>query len=86
MHVRCHGAVVNCYVPNSGDGLKRLEYRLKSWDGALAAYLERLSAKKPVILTGDLNCAHQEIDIHNPKKNLKSAGFTPARPSFYPVT
>ena len=67
------------------DGLKRLEYRLNSWDGALAAYLERLSARKPVILTGDLNCAHQEIDIHNPKKNLKSAGFTPARPSSCPL-
>ena len=81
MHVLVHGAVVNCYVPNSGDGLKRLEYRLKAWDVALAAYLGGLSAsKKPIILTGDLNCAHQEIDIHNPKKNLKSAGFTPARP------
>ena len=75
------GAVVNCYVPNSGDGLKRLEYRLKAWDVAFAAYLEGLGASKPVILTGDLNCAHQEIDIHNPKKNLKSAGFTPARDS-----
>ena len=78
-HVQCLGAVVNTYVPNSGDGLKRLEYRLRSWDVALAAYLERLGAEKPVILTGDLNCAHQEIDIHAPKRNLKSAGFTPAR-------
>ena len=72
-------AVVNCYVPNSGEGLKRLDYRLKDWDVAFAAYLGALGQKKPVILTGDLNCAHQEIDIHAPKRNLKSAGFTPVR-------
>ncbi|EIE20819.1 hypothetical protein COCSUDRAFT_18358, partial [Coccomyxa subellipsoidea C-169] len=68
--------VVNVYVPNSGEGLKRLEYRVGSWDVAFADYLAGLGAKKPVILTGDLNCAHQEIDIHDPKRNLKSAGFT----------
>lgn len=73
-HLCC--AVVNVYVPNSGEGLKRLDYRVGSWDVAFADYLAGLSAKKPVILTGDLNCAHQEIDIHDPKRNLKSAGFT----------
>ena len=78
-------AVVSCYVPNSGEGLKRLEYRLRDWDMAFAAYLGALGRKKPVILTGDLNCAHQEIDIHAPKRNLKSAGFTPVRAS-WPAT
>ena len=69
--------VVNCYVPNAGEGLKRLDYRVQSWDKAFAAYIKQLEAKgKPVVLTGDLNCAHKEIDIHDPKRNLKSAGFT----------
>ena len=71
-----HLYVVNVYVPNSGDGLKRLDYRLQQWDIHFAEYLQKLAAQKPVVLTGDLNCCHQEIDIHNPKKNLKSAGFT----------
>lgn len=86
MHTRAHDrlcralhAVVNVYVPNAGDGLKRLDYRLKAWDVAFAAYLATLGAKKPVILSGDLNCAHQEIDIHNPKASLKKPGFTPVR-------
>lgn len=69
-------AVVNVYVPNSGEGLKRLEYRVGSWDVDFADYLAGLIEIKPVVLTGDLNCAHQEIDIHDPKRNLKSAGFT----------
>lgn len=69
--------VVSCYVPNSGEGLKRLDYRTQRWDCALAAYITSLEARgKPVVLTGDLNCAHKEIDIHNPKGNLRSAGFT----------
>ncbi|GLC44343.1 hypothetical protein PLESTB_000480200 [Pleodorina starrii] len=69
--------VVSVYVPNSGEGLKRLEYRVQRWDGAFAAFIQRLEARgKPVIVTGDLNCAHQEIDIHAPKTNLRSAGFT----------
>ena len=68
--------VVNAYIPNSGDGLKRLDYRLQQWDVHFAEYLQQLAAKKPVVLTGDLNCCHQEIDIHAPKKNLRSAGFT----------
>lgn len=63
-------------MPNAGQGLKRLEYRVGSWDGAMAAHLATLSESKPVVLTGDLNCAYQEIDIHDPKRNLKSAGFT----------
>ncbi|KAG2450155.1 hypothetical protein HYH02_000257 [Chlamydomonas schloesseri] len=70
--------VVNVYVPNSGEGLKRLDYRVGRWDGAFAAFLRGLQARgKPVVVTGDLNCAHKEIDIHAPKTNLKSAGFTP---------
>ncbi|KAI8469193.1 MAG: Endonuclease/exonuclease/phosphatase [Monoraphidium minutum] len=69
--------VVNAYVPNSGDGLLRLAYRTKSWDVAFADYVRGLEARgKPVIVAGDLNCSHQPIDIHNPKGNLKSAGFT----------
>ena len=75
-----HLYVVNAYVPNSGDGLKRLDYRLQQWDIHFAEYLQQLAAKKPVVLTGDLNCCHQEIDIHAPKKNLKSAGFTQVGP------
>lgn len=71
-----HLYIVNVYVPNSGDGLKRLDYRLQQWDIHFAEYLQQLAARKPVVLTGDLNCCHQEIDIHAPKKNLKSAGFT----------
>lgn len=65
-------------VPNSGDGLKRLEYRTgeAGWDLHFSDYLKGLSKKKPVVVTGDLNCAHKEIDIHAPKRNLRSAGFT----------
>ncbi|GLI69142.1 hypothetical protein VaNZ11_013699 [Volvox africanus] len=69
--------VVSVYVPNSGEGLKRLDYRINRWDGAFAKYIKGLEARgKPVIVTGDLNCAHHEIDIHAPKTNLRSAGFT----------
>lgn len=69
--------VVNVYVPNSGDGLKRLGYRVGEWDVALSAYIKGLEKKgKAVILTGDMNCAAEEIDIHSPKTNLRSAGFT----------
>ncbi|XP_068663293.1 DNA-(apurinic or apyrimidinic site) endonuclease, chloroplastic isoform X2 [Aristolochia californica] len=64
------------YVPNSGDGLKRLSYRIEKWDPSLGNYLKELERSKPVILTGDLNCAHQEIDIYNPAGNRRSAGFT----------
>lgn len=68
--------VVNAYVPNSGDGLKRLDYRINKWDRDLSSYLAQLCESKGVILAGDLNCAHEDIDIHNPKGNVRSAGFT----------
>ncbi|XP_069058547.1 DNA repair nuclease/redox regulator APEX1 isoform X2 [Pleurodeles waltl] len=68
--------LVAAYVPNSGRGLIRLDYRQK-WDVDLRAYLKALDEKKPLILCGDLNVAHQEIDLKNPKGNKKSAGFTP---------
>eukprot|EP01129_Flabellula_baltica_P010588 TRINITY_DN4495_c0_g1_i1.p2 TRINITY_DN4495_c0_g1~~TRINITY_DN4495_c0_g1_i1.p2 ORF type:complete len:308 (-),score=76.49 TRINITY_DN4495_c0_g1_i1:1164-2087(-) len=67
--------IVGCYVPNSGAGLKRLDYRME-WDVAFSEYLNKLKEKKPVILCGDLNVAHQEIDLKNPKTNKKTAGFT----------
>ena len=66
---------VFCYTPNSQDGLKRLEYRL-SLEDAFRAYLKRLDQQKPVILCGDLNVAHEEIDLKNPKSNRMNAGFT----------
>lgn len=88
--------VVSVYVPNSGDGLKRLAYRTQEWDAALASHIANVEKKygivesggadatnddkravRPVLLMGDLNCAHREIDIHAPKTNLKSAGFSP---------
>ncbi|MBR5118910.1 MAG: exodeoxyribonuclease III [Muribaculaceae bacterium] len=67
--------LVNVYVPNSQDGLKRLDYRMK-WEDDFRAYLLKLNEKKPVIVCGDLNVAHQEIDLKNPKSNRKNAGFT----------
>ncbi|KAI5064262.1 hypothetical protein GOP47_0020932 [Adiantum capillus-veneris] len=68
--------LVTCYVPNSGQKLERLVYRTQDWDLSLGIYLKALEKEKPVILTGDLNCAHQEIDIYNPDGNRRSAGFT----------
>jgi len=70
-----HFYLVCCYTPNSQDGLKRLDYRL-SWEADFRDYLKRLDAVKPVILCGDLNVAHEEIDIKNPKSNRRNAGFT----------
>lgn len=67
--------LVNVYVPNSQDGLKRLDYRMR-WEDDFRSYLLRLNEKKPVIVCGDLNVAHQEIDLKNPKTNRKNAGFT----------
>lgn len=68
--------IVNVYTPNSGAGLKRLEYR-GEWDQVFRDYVTALSRKKPVIVCGDLNVAHQEIDIARPKQNYnKSAGYT----------
>ncbi len=66
---------VTVYVPNSQDELKRLEYRMK-WEDDFFAYIKRLDEKKPVIYCGDLNVAHNEIDLKNPKTNRRNAGFT----------
>ena len=67
--------LVTCYTPNSQDGLRRLDYRM-TWEDDFRAYLQRLDAKKPVIVCGDLNVAHKESDLKNPKTNRKNAGFT----------
>lgn len=67
--------LVTVYVPNSQDGLKRLDYRM-TWEDDFLAYLKKLEEKKPVVVCGDLNVAHQEIDLKNPKSNRKNAGFT----------
>ena len=67
--------LVTCYTPNSQDGLRRLDYRM-TWEDAFRDYLLALDKKKPVIVCGDLNVAHQEIDLKNPKTNRKNAGFT----------
>ena len=67
--------VITCYTPNSQNELARLPYRM-DWENAFLAYLDGLKAKKPVIFCGDLNVAHQEIDLKNPKTNHKNAGFT----------
>lgn len=67
--------LVTCYTPNSQRELARLEYRMK-WEDDFRAYLLELNAKKPVILCGDLNVAHKEIDLKNPKTNRRNAGFT----------
>ena len=67
--------LVTVYTPNSQDGLRRLDYRM-TWETDFLAYLKRLDSQKPVIVCGDLNVAHQEIDLKNPKTNRKNAGFT----------
>ena len=67
--------LVTCYVPNSQDALRRLDYRM-TWDDALRSYLGKLREKKGVIGCGDMNVAHEEIDIKNPSSNHRSAGFT----------
>ena len=67
--------LVTVYTPNSQDGLRRSEYRMK-WEDDFQAYLHKLDEKKPVIVCGDMNVAHQEIDLKNPKTNHKNAGFT----------
>lgn len=66
---------VGCYTPNSKDGLARLPYRMV-WEDDFRAYLKKLEKTKPVILCGDLNVAHAEIDLKNPKTNRKNAGFS----------
>ncbi len=67
--------LVTVYVPNSQDELKRLDYRME-WEDAFRAYILNLNEKKPVIFCGDLNVAHKEIDLKNPKTNRRNAGFT----------
>lgn len=67
--------LVTVYTPNSQDGLRRLDYRM-SWEDAFRAFLHDLDSKKPVIVCGDMNVAHEEIDIKNPKTNRRNAGFT----------
>lgn len=66
---------VTVYTPNSQNELKRLDYRMK-WEDDFRAYLKKLDEKKPVIFAGDMNVAHKEIDLKNPKTNTKNAGFT----------
>ncbi len=67
--------LVTVYVPNSQDELRRLDYRMR-WEDDFRGYLQSLDARKPVIVCGDLNVAHKEIDLKNPKTNRKNAGFT----------
>ena len=67
--------MVDVYTPNSQNELARLDYRM-TWEDAFRSYLNELKKKKPVIVTGDMNVAHKEIDLKNPKTNRKNAGFT----------
>ena len=67
--------LVTVYVPNSQDELRRLNYRMK-WEDDFLVFLKKLEEKKPVVVCGDLNVAHQEIDLKNPKTNRRNAGFT----------
>ena len=68
--------LLSVYTPNSQHGLTRLSYRTEEWDVDFRKYLKKLEKKKPVIFCGDLNVAHEEIDLANPKSNRKNAGFT----------
>lgn len=68
--------LVNVYAPNSGDGLRRLDYRTNEWDVEFRKYLNKLKRKKGVVVCGDMNVAHQEIDLARPDGNHQSAGFT----------
>ena len=67
--------LVMCYTPNAQEGLARIDYRM-AWEDAFRAYLKRLYADKPVVVCGDLNVAHEEIDLKNPKTNRGNAGFS----------
>ncbi len=67
--------MITVYVPNSQDGLARLDYRMR-WEDDFLAYIKKLEESKPVVYCGDLNVAHKEIDLKNPKTNRKYAGFT----------
>ena len=66
---------ITCYTPNAQDGLRRIDYRMQ-WDDDFRAYIQSLDSTKPVILCGDLNVAHEEIDLKNPKTNRGNAGFS----------
>jgi exodeoxyribonuclease-3 len=68
--------LVNVYTPNAKGDLSRLDYRTTVWDVAFREYCRKLARRKPVVFCGDLNVAHKEIDLANPKSNRKSAGFT----------
>jgi len=68
--------LLHVYTPNSGEELKRLDYRTKTWDKVFRKKIIELQEHKPVIVCGDLNVAHKEIDLKNPKTNLKTAGYT----------
>ena len=68
--------LVTVYTPNSKRDLSRLDYRYKEWDVDFLKYLKKLESKKPIIFCGDLNVAHKEIDLKNPKSNKRNAGFT----------
>lgn len=76
---------IGCYVPNSGQNLERLDYRVNEWDPYLRSYLLELQQKKPIIFSGDLNCGYGDIDIHNPtaKHIVKQAGLTPRERSSF---
>ena len=67
---------VNCYFPNAAEELRRLDYKL-AFNGALLKHLQKLERTKPVVVCGDFNVAHREIDLKNPKSNVENAGFTP---------
>lgn len=70
--------LVACYTPNAGEGLKRVTYRVSEWDVDFFKYITELEKKgKAVILSGDLNCAHHDIDIYEPKGREKNPGFSP---------
>lgn len=68
--------LLHVYTPNSGEGLKRLNFRTEIWDKMFIKYINKLQENKPIIICGDLNVSHKEIDIKNSKTNLKTAGFT----------
>ncbi|CAN0346261.1 unnamed protein product, partial [Ectocarpus sp. 13 AM-2016] len=79
--------VVNVYTPNAGAGLKRLDFRTKDWDQAFAAYVRDLEKIKPVVVVGDMNVAHEDLDFYNPeeKRTRKAAGTTPEERSSFAV-
>lgn len=68
--------LVNVYTPNSGEGLKRLDYRVNTWDIEFFKYVNRLKKRKNIIIAGDINCAHLDIDVYDPIGKQKQAGFT----------